>query len=115
MFNLPVILKDKYTVLPFSFGLLILIVGFSFAYVNFWDSQNLLAIHFDNFQGVDFFGKGSDIFDILITATIILLINFGLSNELYFKERFLSYLLAFATLIFTVLILIALNVIISIN
>ena len=112
---MPIILKDKYTALFFISGFLILIVGFSFAYVNILENTNLLVIHFDSFRGADFFGDRRDISDILITALIIWLINFVLANEFYYKERLLSYLLAGGTFLFMVLILIAIRVIISIN
>ena len=111
----PAILKDKYTALFFVAGFLALLTGFSLAYVNILDNPNLLVIHFDSFKGADFFGDRRDIIDILVTAAIIWIINFMLASEFYFKERFLSYILAIATLLFSVLILVAVNVIININ
>ena len=112
---MPTILKDKYTLITFALALLVLLVSFSFAYVNILDNSNLLVIHFDSFNGADFFGDRRDIVDILVTAAIIWIINFMLASEFYFKERFLSYALAISTMLFSVLILVAINAIISIN
>ena len=109
------LLKDKYILATFAAALLVLLVAFSFAYVNILENTNLLVIHFDSFRGADFFGDRRDISDILITALIIGLINFSLANAFYFKERILSYFLAGGTLLFMVLILVAIRVIISIN
>jgi len=92
-----------------------LIVAFGIAYVNILDNRNLLVIHFDSFRGADFFGDRRDVADILITGAIVWIINLWLAHELYFRERFLSYLLAAGTLLFSVLILIAIRVIIFIN
>jgi len=113
--SLPIILRDKYTGLSFLIAGLFLLIAFSIVYVNILDNSNLLVIHFDSYRGADFFGDRRDVADILVTAAIIWLINFGLANELYFRERILAYGLAAATPIFMLLILVAVNVIISIN
>lgn len=113
--TVPAILKDKYAIVIFAAGIILLVIGFSLTYVNFWDSEDILVIHFDKFKGIDFFGNASDVLDILITALFVWIINIILANEFYFKERFLSYLLAFSTLLFIVLILVGVNVIINVN
>lgn len=115
MNKLPIILKDRYTLALFLLAALILFFGFSKFYVNLWDSKNLLVIHFDAYRGADFFGTASDVLDILISAVIVLLVNLVLANELYLRERFLSYAIATSTPVFMLLILIAVRVIISIN
>lgn len=115
MKNLPAILKDRYTAALFLLGALFLIVAFAVAYVNILDSRSLLVIHFDAYRGADFFGDRTDIVDILLIAGLVLLLNFFLANELYFRERILSYILAGSTLAFVVLILVAVNVIINVN
>ena len=111
----PVILKNRYLALTFLAAAIILAAGFFIFGTNLWDNQNLLVIHFDSFRGANFFGDRRDVLDILITASIIWLINLVLANEFYLRERILSYLMAGSTLFFSVLILIAVNVIININ
>jgi len=115
MISKPIIIKDKYTFFTFAFAALFLIVACLIAYVNFIDINNILVIHSDGYKGVDFFGNKSDILDILLTAAVIFFINVLLANEVYFKERLLSYALAVCTLLFSALILIAVNAIISFN
>ena len=115
MITPPIILKDKYTSVFFAAALLFLVVAFGMAYVNILDNRNLLVIHFDAYRGADFFGDRRDVADILITGAIVLSINLWLANELYFRERFLSYALTVSTFLFSVLILVAIRVIISIN
>lgn len=115
MFIVPAILKDKYIIIAFALSLVVLIGAFFIAYVNFWDTINLLVIHFDPFNGADFFGTKNDVFGIIVASAAVWLINMALAQEFYYKERFLSYLLAFGTLIFTALILIAIKVIINVN
>ena len=71
----PTILKDKYTGSALVLAAVILITAFFRAYINFWDNASLLVIHFDAFQGADFFGKASDVFDIVISGFVVLLIH----------------------------------------
>lgn len=113
--TIPIIFKNKYLAPIFVISAIVLVVASSLAYVGILDNVNLLVIHFDSYKGADFFGNRGDVVDILITAVVVWLINIFLANEFYFKERFLSYVLANGTLAFMILILIAVNVIISVN
>jgi hypothetical protein len=111
----PIILKNQYLALTFLAAAIILAAGFFIFGTNLWDNPNLLVIHFDSFRGANFFGDRRDVLDILITASIIWLINLVLANEFYLKERILSYLMVGSTLFFSVLILIAVKGIINVN
>ena len=113
--KVPIILKNRYLALAFLVSAIILAIGFFIFSVNLWDNPNLLVIHFDSFRGANFFGDRRDVLDILITASIIWLINLVLANEFYLRERILSYVMAGSTLFFSALILIAVNVIINVN
>ncbi len=113
-FSLPESIKDRYIAGFFIAAGIVWLVSFSLVYTNILDASNVLIIHFDSFRGADFFGEKSDVFDIIVTAAIIWGINLGLAHVFYFRERFLSYILAGATLGYMVLILLAVNAIISI-
>lgn len=113
-FALPDSIKDRYIASFFLISGLIWVISFSLVYTNILDASNVLIIHFDSFKGADFFGERSDVFDIIVTAGIIWGINLGLAHVFYFRERFLSYVLAGATVGYMVLILLAVNAIISI-
>lgn len=115
MLNTPTIFKDKYIALIFAASAVILFVAGLVTAVNLYNVNNLLVIHFDSFRGADFFGDRTDVFEIVFTAIAVLIINLFLANEFYHREKFLSYVLAVGTFIFSVLILTAVNVIISIN
>lgn len=115
LFSLPIILKDKYLTPVFTLSAIIWVVSFSLVYVNILDAANVLVIHFDSFNGADFFGGKSDVFDIIVTAAIIWILNLALAQLFYYRERFLSYLLAGSTLVYMALILLAVNAIINVN
>ncbi|MEK9170328.1 MAG: hypothetical protein AAB674_01645 [Patescibacteria group bacterium] len=114
-YTVPILLKDKYIFWTFIASLVIFISAFFIAYVNLWGAGNLLIIHSDIFKGADFFGNFKDVFGIIAVAGFVWFLNLGLAQIFYFRERFLSYSLAFSTFIFMVLILISVNVIININ
>ena len=112
---MPTIIKDKFTAIPFALSAVFLVVAFSYAYVNFADFQNLLIVHFDSYRGADFLGDPSDVFGILGVALVILIINGFVADELYWRERFLAYVFACGSAFLSLLILMAVLAIISVN
>ncbi|MDO8442732.1 MAG: hypothetical protein Q7S81_00480 [bacterium] len=85
------------------------------AVLNFYKINNLLIMHYDGYKGIDFLGDKGDVFSLIgISATMIIL-NAWLANRTYFRERFLAYLFSFSSLALSVLILIGVFAIISIN
>jgi len=114
-FSVPIILKDKYTAASFVASFVILVIVFAMAQVNLSDSSSVLVIHSDIFRGADFFGKFGDVMGIVAISAVVWIINIFLAQEFYYKERFLSYILAFSSVIFVVLILISINAIIKLN
>jgi len=109
------ILKDKYLRAVFALSFLILLFGFIFAYLQVWDITSPLIIHFDVYKGIDFLGNRFDVFGILLTALVMIAVNLWLANFLYYRERFLSFVFGFVSLGLSILILIAISVIISVN
>ncbi len=74
-----------------------------------------LIVHFDAYKGIDFLGNKIDVFGILLSALVMVLINLFLAEFLYNRERFLSYIFGFISFGLILLILIAISVIISAN
>ena len=109
------ILKDKYLRAVFGLSFLILLFGFIFAYLQVWDITSPLIIHFDVYKGIDFLGNRFDVFGMLFTTLVMIAVNLWLANFLYYRERFLSFIFGFVSLGLTILILIAVSVIISVN
>jgi len=109
------ILKDKYLRVVAGISIFIwLLTGIIF-YSWFNLSSGNLILHFNAYNGIDFLGSQGDIFGILLSGLVIILINMYLSNFMYNRERFLSYIFSFANLVVSILILIVINVIISVN
>ena len=109
------IIKDKYIRVVEGLSLLILLLAAAIFYLKLGQTATPLIIHFEADKGVDFLAGRLQIFGILISGLTIILINLFLADFLYFRERFLSYILSFTGLLVSVLILIAIAVIISVN
>lgn len=109
------ILKDKYL----RFALLVTIAVFLFTLVftiiSFSGASGSLVIHFDAFKGIDFVGTKTQVFGIMAVGFVILLINFLLAEFIYRRERFFAYAIVFSSLILSILLLIVISVINSVN
>jgi len=109
------ILKDKYLRTIFCLSSAILFVVVLLVCLKFWGIKKPIIVHFDAYKGIDFLGSRLDIFVIFASALIIFVINLFLTEYLFYRERFLSYLFASVNLFFVILVLIAAAAIISVN
>jgi hypothetical protein len=109
------VIKDKKLRIVGGLSLLLLAVGTIIFYARPAPATAPLIIHFEAYGGIDFTGEKTEILGILLSALIIIMINLFLSDFLYTRERFLSYIFTFVSLLFSILILITIGVIISVN
>ena len=107
--------KDIFLYLGYFVSLLLILIGFAVSYNSLTEESQLLVVHFDAFRGIDFLGDKFDVFNVLWIGLLVTLVNFFLSAALYYRERFLSYLIEYFNIFFALLILIAVAVIISVN
>ncbi|HXF43878.1 MAG TPA: hypothetical protein VNK70_00125 [Candidatus Paceibacterota bacterium] len=83
--------------------------------VNIGDVASPVLIHFDKFRGIDSLGEKSDIWEIWFGGAVLLVINSVLSGVFYTRERSLSYVFAAAALIISLLNLVVLGLVFSVN
>ena len=114
-YNTTRMLKDTYISTPLALSFLLLLISFGIAYSSLKNVDSLLVIHFVGNQGIDFLGTPNDVFGIIFSGLATSLINIFLINVFYKRSKFFSYLIAFFNIFFSVLILIAVAVIISVN
>ncbi len=86
-----------------------------FSIVRFGYRSQSLIIHFDIYKGIDFVSSKEAVFAFLIMVLIMMLINLVLSEFVYNRERFLSYLFAYLTLIISIFSFIVIIVVNSVN
>lgn len=109
------ILKNKSLLIIFGLSFGVLVLTAIIVYVRLAEVTTPLIIHFDAYKGIDFLGNRIDVFNILIVAGVIFLINLILAELIFDRQRLLSFNFAFASLAVSILILIAILVIISVN
>lgn len=107
--------KYSYITSLFGLSLVILIVAFSFFYVRLADVEHLIIVHFESLRGVDFLGSKKEVVGILASGLVLNFINFLLAAFLYNRQRFLSYLIGLVNVFISLLILLTIIVIISVN
>lgn len=107
--------KIKPLFYPFLISGGLILVALILAIFNLYNINNLLIMHYDGYKGIDFLGEKSDVFSLIGITIVMIILNIWLANRVYFRERFLSYFLSFSSLLLSVLILIGVFAIISIN
>jgi|GEM_PF-529168 len=108
------ILKDKYLRIIAALSVFVLLLA-AIIFAAAGPFNNSLILHFDSYNGIDLLGGVWQVFGVLFAALVILAVNLYLSDFLYSRDRFLSYLFVFSGLLLSILILTAVSVIIYVN
>jgi|SRR3989344_380802 len=109
------IIKDNYLLATFGITTVVLLFTLVLVLIFFGATDTPLIIHFDSYKGIDFLGNKLHVFGIVFVGVVMFLINVGLAHALYYRDRFLSYIIGCATLVIALLILIAVSAIIAVN
>lgn len=109
-------LKNKIIATFFGLSVALLFISTLVGAIGLPSSQGPLIIRFDKFaEEANLVGDFRTVFSLGLVTTFIVLINFFLAREIYARERFLSYIIASATLVISFLFLIAVSSIIAVN
>ena len=96
-----------------SLGLFLL--SLLWAFIKFGKGGGKLIVHYDVLKSVNLWGISRDVFGIVVFGLTLGLMNFFLSEAVFFRERILSYIFALSTLFLSLIIFISIAVIISVN
>ncbi len=108
-------IRKNADVLLFGASLAILLVGFSLYYVKLAGIGGLVIIRFTGGRGADFLGSRYDALGMLLSGTLITALNACLAGILRGRNPVLARITAMLTLLFALLIVIALSCIITVN
>lgn len=95
--------------------LLLNIIAFLFIYYKISPSSQTLALHYNVLVGVEWYGKGYNLYLIPVAGLAILAVNFFLYRALGKTKSFLPYLTVFASLSVQLLLLLALLMLSVVN
>ena len=107
--------RRHYLIIAFGLSFFFLAIGFSLYYVRLAEIHSLIIIHFLARHGADVIGAKEDALGILISGSVITILNGILASAFYNRERIVSYLVGIITALITLLILITIIVIINVN
>lgn len=108
--------RNKIIVTLFGLSVALLFVSALVGGIGLPGSQGPLILRFDKFaEEANLIGDFRTVFSLGLVVSFIILINLLLTWEIYNRERFLSYIIAAATLITSFLFLIAVSGIVAVN
>ncbi|MDI6717793.1 MAG: hypothetical protein QMD86_01970 [Patescibacteria group bacterium] len=107
--------NDKNLKIIFAASFIIFLAAAGVIFADFGNKNEPVIIHFDAYKGIDHIGNKIEMFGILFLEMTILLVNLFLSDFIYSRERFFSYVLGFVNLVISALVFIAAIAINSIN
>ena len=109
-------LKNKIVVTLFGLSVALLFISALVGAIGLPGFQGPLVIRFDKFAGeANLIGGFRTVFGLGVVVSFMVLVNFLLARETYYRERFLSYIIAAATLIISFLFLVAVSGIVAVN
>jgi hypothetical protein len=95
-----------------SFGLLALAAVFTYTALS---ATNDLILHFTALGQPDYIGSRGEVFNVIMTAGVLVLLNYLLARMLRQRERFFALVLMFASPIVALLLFVAVSVIVVNN
>lgn len=69
--------------------------------------DGMIPLHYNIYFGIDYMGEWHNIFIVPLLGLIILIFNFLLSLFLYFKDKFISYILSIVASFVQIILLLA--------
>lgn len=111
------ILKSNKTLRNVFIGsVVVLLAAAAVGLPDFFRNPGPFIIHFSFSKGlIDFLSGRAALLEILLFGFLVCAINYFFADRLYEKERFMSYIFAFAALLASGLILIAVSFISAVN
>ena len=94
---------------------ILLAIAVALFYIYFGGSGNLLVVRLDSVRGINFISNATEVWGTLAVILAINLINLLLTIGLLKRDRKLAVLIPFTSIFISLLILIYISVIVSVN
>jgi hypothetical protein len=109
------IFKDKILTVFLSFSLIFLLVGLVLIIVNIDNLSSPLIVHINSYVGVDMMGNINHLWSLVLMGVLVFIINFGLTNVFFYRERTISYIITTVSFIVSLFVLMNIANIIALN
>lgn len=74
-----------------------------------------VILHFDHFNGIDLFGDRASLWGVWFLGLVMGLVNAAFSEFFFYRSRVLSYVFLAANFFISILLLVAVSLIITVN
>lgn len=109
------IFSQKRLVAVFVLSFLFVVGGLAWCFFALRGSSGPLILHFNDILGISQIGSLYDLLGVGALGAVMVVVNFILSAEAHKRSREISWLMAGATIFFSVLLFIGFAAIISVN
>jgi hypothetical protein len=109
------IFRERLLLIQIAISTALLLVALGLIILNIGDMSPQIILHYDAFHGVDDFGAKTDIWWIWGITLVMVAMNLCLANRFYDRMKILSYIFVGANIILSLLTLIAIATIVSVN
>lgn len=106
--------KDKIMFFAFLLNILVNVI----IWINLLKVQKvdgLIPLHYNIYLGIDYMGEWYKIFMLPTFGLVVLFFNLFLSSLIYFKDKFIPYILLFISLLVQIILLLASFAVVWIN
>lgn len=107
--------KEKPLRVLFGLGCGLFLVSFVFIAIRIGSLTTPVILHFDHFNGIDLFGDRSSVWGVWLLGGVIALVNLAFTEFFYYRSRILSYVFLSVNFFISILLLVALAAIVSVN
>ena len=108
-------IKDKYIYIAAIAGVVLFAIAFGIVYVNILPLHDNIVLHLDAVREIDAKTDGGAVVAIFGGMALMFLLNMAIAFRLYYREKGLSYFLAYASVWVLFVWLIAFGVITALN
>lgn len=112
---MPELFRSRTLITLTVLSIVLLITSIGAVFLNLEALPSKLIIHFDQFRGVDFFGDITDVWWLVGLVVGMVALNLVLATGFFYRERIASYFLAATNVLLSLLLLVAIATILSVN
>ncbi len=110
-----IVLAHKAITVILAISFVLMLTSGILTYTNYGRLAPLIVLHFDALHGVDTFGTRASIWGMWALGLTMNILNGGLAYEFYNRERFLAYLYLGANVLISLIALISVGVMVTVN
>ncbi len=107
--------RDRFILFSFIIAAILVTISFVIVPISFWNFKDYIVLHYNIYFGISSLGPWLQLLLLPLSSFLVLLLNGILILILYLKQKVLSYFLSFASVFYSLIVLVSVVLIIYIN